>query len=242
MIWGTFGAVHIASLIIAAGIIVGLYFLLKNKSEELQTKILGILSFAGVLAIVFNLLMWQSPLEYLPLHLCSWTAIILPFAVLTKNRTLCNLLILWGAGSLLALVINTAQANFKIFSLTFAFYFIPHVLEVGVTILIFALKRAKMDVKCILSTLSITVLAYTLVHFINILINSYCAENGILNPDGNLVFVNYMYSVRPDNPLLEIMFTKPYWYMFKAIPFVLIYLCAVYHKQIIEIIKKKQRG
>ena len=32
MLWGTFGAVHILSLLLAAGMIVGLYFILKVKS------------------------------------------------------------------------------------------------------------------------------------------------------------------------------------------------------------------
>ena len=43
MIWGSFGIVHILSLLLGAGIIVGLYFLLRPHSARLQTVVLGIL-------------------------------------------------------------------------------------------------------------------------------------------------------------------------------------------------------
>ena len=86
MVWGTFSVTHIVSLILGAGIIVGLYFLLKRLSEKKQVIILGLLSLFGMAAIIYNLLRWNSPLEYLPLHLCSLNALILPFAVFFKNR------------------------------------------------------------------------------------------------------------------------------------------------------------
>ena len=78
MVWGSFGIVHILSLLLGAGIIVGLYFLLRPHGARLQTVVLGILSFSGIAAIVFNLVTWGSPYEYLPLHLCSLTALVLP--------------------------------------------------------------------------------------------------------------------------------------------------------------------
>ena len=122
MTWGTFGAVHILSLLASAAIIAILYALLKNKPQKTQIAVLGVLSFAGIAAIIFNLFAWNSPLEYLPLHLCSLAAMVLPFAVFTRSRTLNNLLLLWGLGALMALVINHAQAHFEVFSWTFFFY------------------------------------------------------------------------------------------------------------------------
>ena len=69
MTWGSFGVVHITSLVLGVALIIGLYFLLKRFSQKTQTVVLGILSFAGIGAILFNLLTWGSPLEYLPLQL-----------------------------------------------------------------------------------------------------------------------------------------------------------------------------
>lgn len=237
MIWGAFGAVHLLSLALSAAMILLLYLFLKKRSEKVQGQILFVLSFAGIGAIAFNLLQWGSPLEYLPLHLCSLAALLLPFAVKTNNRTVNNLLLLWGLGALIALVLNTEQANYKVFSWTFAFYYIPHTLEAGLVWLQFALKRAKLDAKCIPSTLGITLGAYALVHGINVLINNYCQAHQVLDWAGNVIKVNYMFSITPTNPLLQAIYTRPYWYMFGILPIILVYLGLVYHKQLLK--KKK---
>lgn len=161
MTWGNFGAVHIVTLLLAAAMNVGLYFLLRNKSDKAKVSVLFILSLSGICAIIFNLVRWGSPLEYLPFHLCSLTAIVLPIAVLTKSRVLNNLLLLWSLGALAALVMNNAQANYEIFSDTFFFYYFPHTFEFGIPILMLTLNLTEKDHKCILSTLSITLAAYT---------------------------------------------------------------------------------
>ena len=243
MLWGSFGWVHIFSLLVGAGIIIGLYYLLKNKSEKVQLIVLGILSFSGVSAIIFNLVTWGSPLEYLPLHLCSLSAMVLPFAVLLKNKVLSNLLLLWSLGALMALVINTSQADYEIFSFTFAFYFFPHVLEFGIPIMMFKLKLVEKDFRCILSTVAITWVSYTAIHFVNVALNNYFIKNNILDWAGNVVQVNYMFSITPENPVLVVfknILPYDYWYMLLVIPVVVIYLSAIYCKQIIMWVKEKR--
>lgn len=242
MLWGSFGTVHILSLLIGAGIIVGLYFLLRCFSAKVQTIVLGILSFSGIAAIIFNLVTWGSPYEYLPLHLCSLTAMVLPIAVFTRSKTLGNLLLLWSLGAVMALVVNTAQANFEICSATFAFYYFPHLLECGIPILLVALGLVKKDVKCIGSTLLITLCVLVLIHFANLSLNSYLAANQILSPSGTLIQVNYMYTIKPENPVLAICWSLipyPFWYIMPVTVIVLVYLGLVYCKQIISCLKKK---
>ena len=87
MKWGFFGTVHIVSLVIALGIVVGLYLILKKLPKKAQIAILGVLSFSGVFAIVYNLLAYNDPVYYLPLHLCSLNAMALPFAVFTRRKS-----------------------------------------------------------------------------------------------------------------------------------------------------------
>lgn len=200
------------------------------------------LSFSGISAIIFNLLAWNSPLEYLPFHLCSLTAMVLPFAVFTKSKVLNNLLLLWGLGAILAVVVNTAQANYEIFSLTFAFYYFPHTLEFGIIVLMFLLGLARLDVKCIFSTIGITFSVYTIIHFINIAINAYCLENNVVDYAGNVIKVNYMYSLVPENPVMALVYSRPYWYMFSFIPVIIVYLGCIYCKQIIGMVKKRKQG
>ena len=242
MVWGSFGVVHIASLLTGVGLLVGLYFLLRRFSAKTQTVVLGVLSFSGIAAIIFNLVTWGSPLEYLPLHLCSLTAMVLPFAVFTRSKVLGNLLLLWSLGAVMALVVNTAQANFELCSATFAFYYFPHLLEFGIPILLIALGLVEKDVKCIGSTLLITVGALIPIHFTNVLLNTYCAAHQLLNPAGELIQVNYMYTIQPANPLLDLFWSlipHPFWYLMPVVVIVLVYLAAVYCKEIFARVKKK---
>lgn len=243
MLWGSFGPVHILSLLIGALLIVGLYFMLRRFNQSTQIIVLGVLSFSGIAAIIFNLVAWGSPYEYLPFHLCSLTAMVLPFAVFTKSKVLSNLLLLWSLGALMALVVNTAQANFEILSPTFFFYFFPHLLEFGIPILLFALGIVKKDVKCIATTLIITLCVFVAIHFINIVLNNFFIANQILNPIGEVITINYMYTIAPANPLLALFWSfipYPFWYMMPVVLIVLGYLTLVYLKQIIELFKAKK--
>lgn len=242
MLWGSFGVVHILSLLIGAGIIVGLYFLLRRFSAKTQTVVLGILSFSGIGAIIFNLVTWGSPYEYLPLHLCSLTALVLPVAVFSRSKILGNLLLLWSLGAVMALVVNTAQADFQICSATFVFYFFPHLLEFGIPILLIALGLVKKDMKCIGSTLLITLCTVALVHFANVALNSYFTAEQILGPSGALIQVNYMYTIKPENPVLALFWTLiPYqfWYLMPVGLIVFVYLTVVYSKQVIAYFRKR---
>lgn len=242
MKWGSFGIVHIITLILGTLIVLGLYFGLRKASKKAQTVVLGILSFAGIGAIIFNLVTWGSPIEYLPLHLCSINAILLPIVVFTKNKTLGNMLLVWCLGALAALVVNTAQAEFELLSWTFVFYYFPHVLEFGIPILLFAFGMIEKHPKYIVSTLIITMLIYTGVHFCNLGINAYLTANNALDYAGNLIQVNYMYSIVPENPLLVLfkqVIPYDYWYMYMIVPILAVYLSIVYLPQILRSRKKQ---
>lgn len=244
MKWGSYGPIHLLSLAFAAAAVIGLYFILKNRSMMVKTIVLGILSFSGIAAIIFNLVEWNSPLEYLPLHLCSINALLLPIVVFTRNKQLGNLLLVWCLGALAALVVNQAQADFVVFSATFNFYFFPHVLEFGIPILLFKLKLVELDYKCIGSTLLLTILIYTGIHLCNVGLNAYCEANQILNSAGEVIKVNYMYSMVPENPLLALFYQwvpYEYWYLYLIFPIVLVYLVIVYSGQILWAIKAKKK-
>lgn len=243
MKWGTFGAVHITTLLLAFAAMAGLYLLLKNRSQKNQTLILGILSFSGIAAIVFNLVTWGSPWEYLPLHLCSLNALVLPFAVFSRSKVLGNLLNLWNFGALLAVVLNHAQAEFALNSWVFVFYFIPHVLEFAIPLLLFKLKLVKKDYRFIPSTLGITLGMFTLVHLLNKLLNAFFIAEGILNSGGEQLQVNYMYTITPENPVLVMLHNwlpVEYWYLYLTIPLIVVYLLIIYAPQLAKSFSRKQ--
>lgn len=203
MTWGTFSIIHIISLIIGCLIIMGLYFLLKNKNDEVKVNVLFLLSLTGLIAIVYNLIKWKSPLEYLPLHLCSLNALILPIAIKSKSKILNNLLLLWSLGALFALIVNYEQSHFELLSWTFILYYFPHTFYLGFPILMFKLKLVEKDYKCISSTLLITFICYTVIHFANLIINHIAIVKNIIDWRGEIIKVNYMFSVTPVNPMLD---------------------------------------
>ena len=101
----------------------------------------------------------------------------------------------------------------------------------------------KKDVKCIFSTVAITVSSYTVIHFINLFINSYAQKNGILNSAGDILSVNYMFSTAAENPLLDLFYSiipHSYRYMYLCFIIVFIYLLLVYARQIISAVKSKK--
>lgn len=225
MKWGFFTPQHILTLVLAAAMLDGLYLWIRNKSPKFQTGVLFALSLSGVAAIVYNLLRWDSPLQYLPLHLCSLNAMVLPVAVLTRNTTLGNLLLVWCLGALVALVANFEMVNTVIFGEAFNFYFFPHVFEFGIPVLLFKLRLVRKDTACIRSSLTITMTLYTLVHLCNVGLNRYCEAVG------NGIRVNYMFSVDATNPLTALfqrVIPFDYWHMYLVIPIVGVYLLVVY--------------
>ncbi|MDD6199844.1 MAG: YwaF family protein [Firmicutes bacterium] len=124
MVWGGMGSVRIATLIFAAALMTGLYWILRKKTEKTQTLVLGVLSLLGITAILYNLC-GGYPVQELPLHLCSFNAMVLPVAVFTRNKTLGNLLLVWSLGALSALVLPFELVNTKLLSWDFFFYFFP---------------------------------------------------------------------------------------------------------------------
>lgn len=239
MKWGTFSVAHIITMVLAAAMLIGLYFLLRNRSQKTQTKVLGALSFLGIAAILYELLTKSPTVANLPLHLCSINAMILPFVVFSRNKTMGNLLLVWCLGALAALVLNYDMTEQPLFSWNVFFYYFPHVVEFGIPLLLVALGHIKKDPKCIGSTMGISMAIYTVVHFLNLLINHYCAAAGI---DYS---ANYMFSMRPNNPLVELFYSwipHTYWYMYLVLPIVLVYLLIVYAPEIIRYIKKKKEN
>ena len=241
MTWGTFGIVHILSLLFGAAMVAALYWILRRKTRKTQTAVLGVLSFSGIAAILYNLLMWGTPLEYLPLHLCSINALLLPIVVFTRSKTVGNLLLVWSLGAVAALVVNNAMADAELFSWPFFFYYFPHVMEFGIPILLFKLGLVEKTPKCIGSTLVLTMGIYTVVHFINKGINAWSAAAGFMSGE-EILQVNYMYSITPEFPILALFYDLipcEYWYMYMVVPIVTVYLLIVYAPQLLKKAKKE---
>ena len=235
MTWGTFSIEHFISLIISILMILTLYFFLKNKKDKTKIIVLLVFSSFGIWANFYNLLKWGSPIEYLPLHMCNITAFLIPIVLITKNKYIANLLVLWSVGALIALIFNHEASNFILFTPTFLQYYLSHTFEFGIPILIFALKIIPLDRKTIPYTILITLIIYTVVHLINLSLNRYILINDIKDNNGNLIQVNYMFSIYPSNPGLQFLYNiipAPYFYLLLMLPIFLIYLLIIYFPSI----------
>ena len=175
--------------------------------------------------------------------MCSIAAILLPIAVISRNKYVGNLLLVWCLGSLLAVIVNSGQAHYVIPSEAFFIYYIPHVFEFAVTIYLFKFGYIKKDWRCMPVTVGLTMGIYTVVHFINLGLNAYAAANNIVDYAGNVLTFNYMFSMASNNILFDLFWSiipHPYWYMYCVIVILVVYLTALYLPQIIQEIKAKK--
>lgn len=242
--WGIFGIAHILTWPIAAGIIIALYFIIKGRSEKTQRIVLTVLSLSGISAIIFNLVNWGSPLEYLPLHLCSINAVLLPIALITKNKAIGNMLVVWCLGALAAVLMNFYPESVSdLYGPTFLFFYLPHVFEFGIPIIAFKLGIIKLDYKTIPTTLVITAAIYTVIHFINLGLVDYVISHDLRDYAGEYLHINYMYSLKTEGFALLNVFWNilpySYWYMYLVFPIIAVYLGIVYLPQILKEKSKK---
>ncbi len=236
MVWGTFTIQHILSLAAIALFAVSLYFILKRLSDKAKTWVLFAVSLMGVAAVIYDLVRWGQPLLYLPLHLCSLNALLIPVAVLTKNKVLSHLTLVWSLGAMLVLVVNTGQAHYEMFSEAFWVFVLCHTVDVTVPALLFLSGLVKFDIKKAPAVIGTTMAAYTGVHFANLAINKYLLEStaavSTFARIRKVPQVNYMYSLGDEGNAVFAMFRKiiplDYWHMYLIAPIIAGFLFAIH--------------
>ncbi len=238
MIWGTFTIQHILSLAVIITFAVSLHFILKRLSDKAKTRVLFAVSLVGVAAVLYDLVRWGQPLLYLPLlylplHLCSLNALLIPFAVLTKNKVLSHLTLVWSLGAMLVLIVNTGQAYYQMFSEAFWVFVLCHTVDVTVPALLFTTGLVEFNIKKAPPVIGATMAAYTGVHFINLGINKYLASQAAsISTRAAVPHVNYMYSLGDEGNAVFALFQKiipfDYWHMYLIAPIIAAFLFFVH--------------
>ena len=231
MTWGSFSTTHLITLALAVLINILIYLILRKKSRSMQIVSLFAISLIGIAFLVSNIIVNQSDwFKYLPLSFWALNTVLLPFAIITRGKRICNLLLIWSTSSMIALVFNSSMSNVNIFTGEFIIYFVMHMFGAGIPILLFELGLVKRDTKTIKSTLIATLGAYTIVHLVNLAINS---ANGWSVNQG----VNYMNTLAPNSSLLYFFYAfipSAYWYMILSLPLLLVYLVYWYLPEILD--------
>ena len=237
MTWGSFSTTHMATLLLAVVFNIVVYFMLKKNRRSVQILTLFALSLFGAGILLNNILTNPSDwLKQLPLNFWGLNIVLLPIAVFTRGKRICNLLLIWSASSMMALVFNSAMENVDILSMNFVMYFTMHMLGCGIPILLFELNLVKRDTRTVKSTLITTIGVYTIVHGTNIVINS-------VNQWSALHGVNYMSSLAPSSPISYFFYAiipAEYWYMILALPLLLIYIGYWYLPEILDQRKRRK--
>ena len=237
MTWGTFTLQHILSLAAIVVFAVSLYFILMRLPDRAKTWVLFAVSLFGVAAVLYDLFRWGQPLLYLPLHLCSLNALIIPFAVLTKGKVASHLTLAWSLGAMLVLIVNTGQAHYEMFSEAFWVFYICHTVDVTVPALLFLTGLVDFDIKKSPAVIGSTMAAYTCVHFTNLAINKYLIETmpsvmAYSRRPLQIKQVNYMYSLGDEGNAVFALFRKiipfDYWHMYLIAPILLGFLFTVH--------------
>ncbi len=244
--WGTFTPFHIFTILVTLSAPFILYFALRKKSMMTQKITLFILSLSGTGAIIYNLLMWGSSLEYLPFHLCSINALLLPISIITSSRLLASTLPLFSIGAFAAIALNYAQGNYVILSWVFAVYFFPHMLEFAIPFVQLKLGLVKTGAKYIFPSVGMTFLFYTVAHFVNRVVNKVLDAQEKVDSLGEPVSVNYMYSLDPEGlPILSQLWDIcpcEYFYMLLLLPLVLLIYSSMNYKEIFQMIALRRSG
>ena len=231
ILWGSFTPVHIATLILAVLIPIGLHYALRGAKKEIQTAVLFIISLIGPFSLIYDIVLWglpTSPLLYLPLHICSYNALLTPILVLTKNKFLGNLLPLFSVGAAFALLFNSIQANYSLTTLVFLSYFLSHTIGTCLPFLMVSLGHVEISTKQILPCLGGTLGIYTVSYFLNKVIIQHFETTGQID---YIPYINYMFSIYPQgNPMLELFWSiipYEYFYMLMVMPIVVLCFLAM---------------
>lgn len=231
MPWGSFSTTHLLTLALVIAVNVLICLVLKRNTRTKQILSLFVFSLIGIACLIGGILLYPGEwIKHLPLTFWGLNIILLPFAVLSRGKRICNLLLIWSAGSIIALVFNTNMAHLDVLSFEFLYFFIMHMFGAGIPILLFELGLVRRDTHTVKPTLITTFAVYTVVHWVNLAINS--ANNWSVNSG-----VNYMSTLAPTSPLLRFLYTvmpADYWYMVLVLPIVLLYVLYWYLPEILD--------
>ena len=245
--WGSFSTLHIITLIISlVAVPLSLYFTLKNRSEKTKRIVLFICSLWGPTSVLYSFFVWGSQtsyLEYLPFHMCAINAMLIPVLIITKSKLLGNMLPLFSLGALFALVFNTFQADYRIFSMVFACYYFAHTFDLCIPFLLIKFGIVKTHPKYILPSVGLTFAFYTVAHFVNLWVNNYIEVHQLTNIYGEPIIpdVDYMFTPGPSgNPALEFFWNilpYPYFYLLTTAPIIAAYYSLLNLNHIVKWIK-----
>lgn len=234
MAWGFLTPQHIITIILTFIVAIAIPLILSRVESKISDRVLFILSLFGIAGVIGNLIIGIQEgifLKKLPLHLCSYNALLLPIAVKTKNNKLCTTLSVWSIGALIAILLNEEAVGYVLMGPKFLIYYIPHVFEFSVPLAMLFLNKFNTKLKDCIWAVSFTAVMYTF---------SYAISEVIISTGTD---VNYLFGVGPTNFVTEFFYSilpYKYLYMFTTFPIIVILYLLVYLKQRVSTKKREK--
>ncbi|MGL4757791.1 MAG: TIGR02206 family membrane protein [Patescibacteria group bacterium] len=194
-----FGPLHLA---VIGSLLIGIVLVFAFRSSKQLRYILAILLIAQIIAFnTYHISKGTYVIkDYLPLHLCTLSALIAPIALISRNKVFETLLLFWGlVPALLAIVFPDVRATENYTTFRFWEFFVSHIVIVLSSVYVAIHVRSKFQLnkfntwkQIIFSYLSLFLYALGLAVPINALIGSNYlylsakSSNGMgFLPDGN---------------------------------------------------------
>ncbi len=198
-----FGPLHLAVL---ASILIGGLLVYVFRSNSLLRYFLASVLVAQLIAFNgFHILGGTYDIyRYLPLHLCTISAILCPIALLTKNRILSDLVLFWGLiPALLAIALPDMGRSEGVYSFRFWEFFVSHVFIVLSAVYISFHTESKFSINNFDTWKRIVIAYFTLcLYAIGIVMPiNYVLGNG----------ANYLYLVNKASNGMAFLPDKPYY-------------------------------
>ena len=231
-----FGVWHLIAIVILIVITLGLYFFLRNKSEDEKWQLLVILSLTFILTYVSKISVsfisgYQGKTQWfnmLPLYVCDIGAILVPIAMLCRKKFFMdNLFYVNAVGAMSVFVfmgIDTLNGNNYIFSFNYLYFILTHGLLFALSIMPVVLKLYKPKFKGILNGIAVFTALYIVATFVSAYISTIAFPTD--NPEIWVYWMpNYCFTQICPLPLNFNFPTTTIWGMSFNIPYlILLYL------------------
>ncbi len=225
-----FNLIHIIMCIVPIALFSILEKLLKNKTDKQKEKILLAIAFVNILLFVaykIAMAVMYKPFivwEHLPLQLCNINLILIPIALKTRNKLLCNYLYymsIWGAYAAVA-VFDTYFLGRSSVSFIVVAYFVYHGI-IAVTPILMAKEGLFSPEKQMISKSIFLLLGFGLAM---LCVNLFFRSTGIC-PNANYFYTMGMEGNPILGKLMEII-PIPFLYSLPLMPVIYLFDLAIY--------------
>ena len=213
-----FSIQHLVNILYIPLIVFAFYFIFRNTTERTKTMALLGLSLFNIIIFTVNKFVMARTFEgfeilnELPLQLCNLNLILIPLALITKNKLLMSYIYYVATIAAIAAILffDSRYDGYNVMTYTIFVYFFYHSVLVATPILCVMLGIFTPNRSYILKTILFLLSMATVMHGVNTVLRStkWCTK------------ANYFYTMgMPGNPVLELLM--------KLIPMPLVYFLPV---------------